>query len=318
MFSKKDLRLLYELDSHYRQPYSQIGKKLRMSQQLISHKVKQFHKKGIITGHCPLIDYSRFGLLTFIVFFKVHYHNEASFAKLIEQMKTQENITGIIECDGKYDLAVIFAAKNPSSFNKKLKSFVSENPALRDWTILTTVVEHWYPRNYLVNKEGTHDVIIGGDREELPVDELDKNIIAALTEGKKRVVDISQATGTTPKTVLARIKNLEKKQIIRGYRLVLNPRALGIATNVLLIKYRNITGEREEEFRSFCKYNPHIVEFTKTFGEWDALLHMETRDRAEFRKLSLQLREKFNDIIVEVDNFRVFSVPKRQLFPKDS
>ena len=74
--------------------------------------------------------------------------------KLLEELKGHENVLSIMESDGKYDLLVIFASKNPSSFNKKLKILVSDYPQLKDWMILTSVVDHHYLRNYLLGKGG--------------------------------------------------------------------------------------------------------------------------------------------------------------------
>lgn len=317
MLPKRDLKLLYELDANYRKPYTQVGKKLRMSEQLVSYKVRSFAKAGIIAGQYPLIDYSRFGLLTFIVFFKVHYRSEQNFRKLIELLKEHENVMTVIECDGKYDLLVIFAAKNPSSFNKKLKHLLSRNSELRDWMILTSVVEHHYFRDYLAGKEGGEDTVVGGDREETTLDAFHKEILKALIDGKKKVIDIAAALECTPKTVISRLKWLQQQNILRGYRLLLNTNALGISTNLILVKSRHSTLEQEEELRHFCRYNPSIVKFTKTFGEWDALLQVETKDRSEFRTIFLQLRERFDDIIADTDTFRIFTVHKKQFLPAE-
>ncbi len=318
MLHKKDLRLLYELDSNYRKTFTQIGKKIRMSEQLVSYKIHSFEEKKIILDYVPNIDYSRFGYLTFIVFFKVHYINEQSFERLTHKLKQHENITSIIECDGNYDLMVTFAAKNPSSFNKKLKQLVSENPKeLRHHTILTTVVEHHFPRSYLIDSEDRYDTILGGDREEIKIDQLNLNLIKSLINGKKKVIDIAQEIKITPKTVITHLKWLEEQQIIKSYRLLLNPKAMDVFANIILVRYRNITLEDEENFRRFCKYHPNVVEFTKTFGEWDVVVHTETNHREQFRKLSLQIREKFEDIIEASDNFRVFNIPKKQYLPQE-
>ena len=294
MLHKKDLHLLYELDCNYRKTFTQIGKKIRMSEQLVSYKIHSYEEKKIILDYVPNIDYSRFGYFTFLVFFKVHYSNEQSFDRLIHKLKQHENITSIIECDGNYDLIATFAAKNPSSFNKKLKQLVSENPKeLRHHTILTTVVEHHFPRSYLIDSEDRYDTILGGDREEIKIDQLNLNLIKSLINGKKKVIDIAQEIKITPKTVITHLKWLEEQQIIKSYRLLLNPKAMDVFANIILVRYRNITLEDEENFRRFCKYHPNVVEFTKTFGEWDVVVHTETNHREQFRKLSLQIREKF-------------------------
>lgn len=316
MIPKNDLKLLFELDSNSRNSFSKIGKKIRISEQLISYKVTQLHEKKIISSSYPLIDYSRFGYLTFMVYFKVHYQNEARFYDLIERIKSNPNILRVMECDGTYDLITIFAAKNPSSFNKMLKKIVEDNQKeLRSWMILTTIVEHHSLRNYLIGKEPEKDVVIGGDREELIIDETNKKIIQALMNQKKKIIDIAKDAEITPKTVMARLKWLENNEIIKGYRLLLNLRPLDIATNIILINYHNVSIKEEEEFRNFCKSSPQIIEFTKTIGEWDVVLTVETMNRDEFRKLYLTMRERFEDIIADYDNFRVFHVHKKQFLP---
>ena len=319
MIQKSDLKLLFELDSNSRNSFSRIGKKIRMSQQLISYKITQLEKKKIIGAFYPLIDYSRFGYLTFMVFFKVYYQNEARFYDLISRIKSHPHILRVMECDGTYDLIVTFAAKNPSSFNKMLKKIVEENQKeLRGWMILTTIVEHHSSRNYLIAKEPEKDVVIGGDREELFVDDINKKIVHALMNQHKKAVDIAKEAQITPKTAMGRLRWLEEKEIIKGYKTLFNLRPLDIATNIILINYHNVSVKEEEEFRNFCKSNQHIIEFTKVIGEWDVVLTVETMNRDDFRKLYLTMRERFEDIIADYDNFRVFHVHKKQFLPLDA
>ena len=160
MLEKRNRKLLYELDANYRRPSRILGKKIRMSEQLVSYTINSFLKKGILLGFYPLIDYSRSGYLSFIVCFKVYYLNHQSFTSLIKKLQEHPQITSIIECDGKYDLLLVFHAKNPSSFNKTLKRLISDNSELRNYMILTSVVEHHYLRNYLLGKHGEDDTVI--------------------------------------------------------------------------------------------------------------------------------------------------------------
>lgn len=316
MLTKKDKKLLYELDSNYRQSYTQIGRKIRMSQQLISYKINSLLKKKIITSFFPLLDYSRFGYLNFIVFFKVHYINEQAFNHLIKKLKEVDEIISIIECEGHYDLIVTFSALNPSAFNKKLKQLLVENPKeLRDNLILTTVVEHYFSRNYLTGSKEVLDTIIGGDRNELPIDALNRKIVATLLDGKKNLIEIAAQTGSTPKTVISRLKLMEQNGIIKKYRLLLNIKKLGFSVNVVLVRYRNITFEEEEQFRQYCKFHPNIVYFAKTFGEWDVIIIIESKNPQEFRNIFLQLREKFDEFIEKNENFIIFQIHKKQLLP---
>ncbi len=320
---KKDYQLLYELDANAALPYSLIGKKLKMSQQLISHKINQFAKKKIIQHFCTLIDYSKLGYHAFTVFFNVYYRNHESFEKIIKQIKQQENILSIKECDGKYDLIVEFAAKNPSSFNKKLKQLTFSIVELKERTILTNIVTHTYYKDYFLTKnhlakKDLGDIIISGDREEMSLDSLNLKILSELALKKKKIVELSASLKISSKTILSRIKWLEQKKVIKGYRAQLNCQALGIFVNLILIRYNDAAFEQEAKFTYFCKSNPNITELIKTFGEWDALLCVETKSLQEFRNIFLQIRETFDEIIEEIDSLGIHGVPERKYFPQSA
>jgi len=315
--SKKDMKLLFELDFNYRQPYSRIGRKIRMSQQLISYKVKTFTDEGLIIGAYPLIDYARLGYMSFRVYFKINYVNREKFQEMLDHMAKHPNITTIIECDGRYDLMCVFTARNPSSFNKKLRELVAAHPQhLKNFIILTTVVEHHYSRNYLGVTERS-DSIIGGDRELIKLDEKDKKLLRAVHEGRKGIVEMARAADIAPQTAITKLKELEKALVVKGYRLHVNPRKIGFARNRMLIRLQDISVQRENELRDFCKQHQNITEFIKTFGAWDLEIMMETRTREEFRNLYITIREKFQDIIDDFDNFRIFRVHKKSTMPEE-
>ena len=318
MLKLKEIQLLYELDSNFTQPYSTIGKKTKMSQQLISHKINQFIKKKIIQHFFTLIDHSRLGYQAFTVFFNVHYHNRPSFETIIELIKQHENVLSIRECDGKYDLVVEFVAKNPSSFNKKLKQLTFSITELKERTILTNIVTHNYFRDYLLAKEDLREILIGGDREKIPLDDINLRILSELACGKKTIVKLSELIHISPKTILSRMRWLKNKQIIRGHRTQFNYRALGIRANLILIRYNDTAFEQETKFTYFCKSNPNIIELIKTFGEWDALLYVETKSLQEFRNLFLLIRETFDEIIDEIDSVGIYDVPEKKYLPKSA
>jgi len=315
---KKDFKLIFELDSDAAQPYSRLGKKIKMSSQLVSHKVSQFIKKKIIKNFYAVIDYSRLGYNSFTVFFNIHYHNRESFEKIIRQIQEHENVLNIKECDGKYDLVVEFAAKNPSSFNKKLKQLTFDISELKEKTILTNIVTHGYLKNYLSPNLQVADFIVGGDREEILLDSLDLKLLLKLSSGKKSIVEISKNLDVSPKTALSRKRELEKKKVIKGYRAQINYASLGLFANMVMIKYNDHAFELDQKFTYFCKCNPNIVELTKTFGEWDILLLIETKSLQEFRKLFLEIRETFDSIIAEIDSVGIYDVPERKYLPKSA
>ena len=49
--SKKDLKILQQLDLNLRVSYSQIGRKTRLSKETVQYRIKQLEKNKFITGY---------------------------------------------------------------------------------------------------------------------------------------------------------------------------------------------------------------------------------------------------------------------------
>ena len=52
----KDRKILYELDLDARQPLTQIGKKVGLSKDVVSYRMKKLQDEGIIKNYYTVID----------------------------------------------------------------------------------------------------------------------------------------------------------------------------------------------------------------------------------------------------------------------
>ena len=292
-----DFKLLLELDKNCREPLSLIAKKIKISQQLTSYKIKNYLENKLILSFNPFIDYVRFGYLNFRVYLKINYLSEEKFNALLKILQEHPSITELLECGGKYDLIAVFATLSPSEFNKKLKELISKYPSqLRNYTILTTIVTHYYSRYYLINPSkgdvnlfrdpSRSDTLIGGDRSFLPIDEKDKKILELLrSDARIPNISIAKELKLDPKTIRQRINSLQEKTVVKAYRPIFNVQKIGFIVNKILLKYHNLSVEKERELITFCKFNPNIIDLIKLFGEWDLELTVETKTREEFQKV---------------------------------
>ncbi len=322
-----DFRFLLELDNGCREQISSISRNIKLSQQLASYKIKNYLDGGLILSFNSFIDYVRFGYLNFRVYFKINYLSMERFNSLLKVLQEYPSIIEVIECGGKYDLIAIFAALNPSEFNKKLKELIAKNPAqLKNYIILTVVVTHYYERAYLTQTSKTTinlfrdpsglDIIIGGDRGFFAINKRDKLILEFIqSDARLTNAYIGKKIRLDPKTVKLRIKNLQEREVIRAFRPIFNVQTIGFIVNKILLKYHNLSVEKEQELLTFCRFNPNIVELIKVFGEWDLELTVETRTREEFQKVYISIREKFEDIISDFESFPIFKTHKKEFLP---
>lgn len=311
--------VLRRLELDARASFSNIAKKIRKSQQRVSYVVNSLIEKEIITGFYALIDYSKLDALNFRVYFKVTYIGEDKFHELIEYLKKEPYTLWVATCGGRYDLICSFLTLNPSQLNKILRRIIGKFPhQLRDYTVLTTIVIRRFGRKYLyTNLTNFQEIIIGGDREPEDIETTDMNILNQISEDARiSSVNAGNILSLTPKTVIKRIKNLRQRDIIKGFKPLLDIRKMGYISTLVLIRYHNISPELENKFISYLKAQPNIVNIVKTLGEWDIEIEIETENQPEFRKIEMDIREKFALMIHNIESFPLYRTYKRNFFPK--
>ena len=96
-----------------------------------------------------------------------------------------------------------------------------------------TIVNREFGRKYLFKDASKiSSVILGGDRQPVDIDKIDLNILSQLAENaRKNSVAISRSINLTPKSVIHRIKKLQKRNILFQFHLM----------RVLMVTRRGIT-----------------------------------------------------------------------------
>ncbi|RME30956.1 Lrp/AsnC family transcriptional regulator [Candidatus Woesearchaeota archaeon] len=308
--------LLRVLERDARSQLSVVGRRHRISQQQLSYSLGALERKGILHSLYTVIDYSKLNVLNFRVYFRVNYIAEARMKQLLSALNREPHTSFIASCGGRYDLICTFLAENPSQFNKTLRSIIAAFPEqLQNYTVLTTVVNRYFGRKYLLKDQPVEE-IYGGDRKAEALDATDLAVLAELaTNARKSSVAIAKKLKVTPKTVINRMRSLEKRRVIRCYRPLIDMEKLGGALSLLTIRYLNSPAEAQDELVKALKVHPRVVWITKTFGEWDIELAVETDSEQQLRKLERELRERFAQLIQTMDRIPIYQVHKLTYFP---
>ena len=91
----KDRKILSELDMDARQPLSTIAKKVRLSREVVSYRIKQLEKKGIIEGFYTAIDTSKLGYLYCRMLFKYRNISPEIERDLLNYCKISDSINWV-------------------------------------------------------------------------------------------------------------------------------------------------------------------------------------------------------------------------------
>jgi Lrp/AsnC family transcriptional regulator, regulator for asnA, asnC and gidA len=292
----KDKKILYELDHNSRQSNAEIAKKVGLSKDVVNYRIKKL-EQNIIQGYYTIIDFTKLNYLSFRVYFKLLDASPEKEKEIMLFLKNHKNTFGLAEIEGPYDITYISLVKNIYEFEKFQNEFKTQFKQYidnEDIAIFTKV--HHFHRAYILNKKFDEaEPEFFGENNLIQYDELDINILKLLAKNSRiPTIEIAQKLNTPPRTIAFRIKQLEKKKIIQGYRFVLNFEELGYQYFKIDLILKDIS--RKKELISYARTHPNIIYVDETIGGSDFEFDLEVENKKHFLKIINELRIKFPEI----------------------
>ena len=117
------------------------------------------------------------------------------------------------------------------------------------------------------------------------MDQITNKILRALsTDGRISNIDLADKVGLSPSACLRRVQELERKGVIAGYRVVLNPQAMGINfIAYVLVGLSKHTKEDQLGFEAAIASAPEVRECHNITGTVEYLLRIEARDLVAYK-----------------------------------
>jgi len=119
------------------------------------------------------------------------------------------------------------------------------------------------------------------------VDSIDRKILALLQEdGRLTVTDLAARVGLSLSPCHRRLRDLERAGVIRGYRALVNPAAVGLTFQALVL----VTMRQEDRdtllgFEAAVAGIPQVIQAQRLFGDPDYLLRIVTADLQAYQQL---------------------------------
>jgi DNA-binding Lrp family transcriptional regulator len=318
--NKREIIFLYAENARIK--IKEISQLLKKSSQRLKYNLKVIEKEELVYNPYTIFDYSYFGAILFKVYFKGAYIGEKDKSKIIKSLNDNKHVTSIFELSGEFDLVIEICAQNPSKFNKILKKICDETQTLKHYKIVLNIVTYIYPRTYITRNNMLHSLfpqytIIGGDREIEEFNANEKEVIYnLLKEPKIWHTKLAKNSKINVKTAKQILKNLIKKNIIKGFKYVINTEKLGVNKFKMFIKLHNLTKEREEELMKYFENTKEIVSCHKTIGDWNLEINIESIEKTRIRHLTIEIRETFQDIIETFNIMEYYYSYKRTYLPE--
>ena len=290
---KKDRAIISELSTNARLPLTAIAKKVMLSRKSVEYRIEQMENKSIISGYRTVINIKRLGFQTYHIF--ITPQNQQDEKELIERAIRSPFVNAVVTYSGKFSAEISIMARNPEEFQGYSRKLFSGINVREDITLMllntikSSVIPGWQKRKIekITAKENKNYTLDDKDIELLKIISKDSTITSlALAEKLKISKD----------TVAYRIKSLIESKFIVEFRPAINFSALGYSINSILLKI-NKGNDSSEKFESYLKESDNVLWSTKTFGEYDYVIYLMTKDVSELHVFIDTAKTEFNNLI---------------------
>lgn len=310
-----DAKIMEELEHNPKIPLTVLAKRLRISPQVADYRIKRLLKEKTILKFTPLINLKSLGLEQYRIFFTFSSQKKYTNKDIFNYLQNQPGIYWAARIGGQYDLTITLFVKDFTAFDLFLDRFNKQFPKLIKNHTASYGIRHYIYRHKYLSKDYS-TITYGSDDPLVKLDELDYAILENIkNDCRQSALAIGNKLKVSYKTIINRIKALEKKKVILGYRLYYsNLKKQERQSFILLFSYQDYSGEKEKELLGYVQQLNPITQAIRLFGRWNLFLHVRSLNNEELQELVIQLRDRFN-IINEYELIPVFEDIAINLLP---
>lgn len=315
----KDRKILTELSLNCRVPLSTLSKKIALSRDAISYRIKQYEKRGLIQGYRTIINLSKMGFKNYHLLLNIKGHSKGVEEKFIEKLKELKNVKAIINFGSRFDFEVALAVKDSKELDKIINEINSWFPDLINNLEILEIIDNFcskaLPDSFF--KQPNNKKITSKKHK---LDKKDILLIKEIAENSKSpLVDISTKLKMSADSVSYRLKNLEDSNHILKYVPVINFKSLGYNLYFLLLNIPTLSDKEESRLKDILNADPNLIWAVKSIGKYNLLAYALVKDVQELRKTGTSLKENFGqklrdfDILVAFEEYKYTYLPKKLL-----
>jgi len=294
----KDMKILAELDKNARQSNNQIGKKVRLSKEVVKYRIDKMIESEVIIRFHTITNYFKLGIQKFKLYLRFTNADKGKIEEIANYFYKHKKTEWVVTCTGRWDLIVGFLVKNVNEFDDEVQEVLNKySKYVQEKEVTTTLYLVHHERGFLENKPSEAVYHTSKDRKE-EIDKIDTEIIRILTNNARILTtEIAEKLKTTPRVIQYRIRGLEKKGIILAYKAHINPKAMKRIFCKAILYLANVNQERLNQFISYASSISEVVWPQKVMGSWDFEVDCEVQDYDGFQEIISNLKEKFPNMI---------------------
>lgn len=289
-----DRKILSQLDVDCRQSDAKIGKKVRLSKQVVNYRIKRLADDGIITSFFPHINTARLGFAIHKVYVRFKAIQKEKEEELWKYLTGNVHVIWAVSCSGRWDVIFAIASRTIEEFNAHLSGFMDKFSAYISERAISVFNKATLHNREWLAKGLRAAWMLGGQIFETQIDDLDRKILGRLAvNARMPLIDIAKGTSRSSSLILLRIRKLQELGIVCAFRAGLSRKKLDVQYCKAFLYYQNKTDKDEKKLLSYCASLPWTSGISQSIGPWDLEIEFEVKSYENFHMLMKEMRNAF-------------------------
>jgi len=311
----KDKKILEELLINSRIPISILSKKVGISREVATYRLKRL-QKNLITGFYTIVNLEALGFHRCGVLIRLKGISSSEERKFMEYLKNHDYITYLGPIIGRWNMAFDIIMRDEEHLKEIMDEITRRIKVnLESYIIVRSGLDmKAYPTKYLGKILNKTPIKHKGQKYQ--IDHIDKNILKLVaTNSRIEYQELSKKLKLAANTIKYRIKNMEKNNIIQGYSISLDYKQLGFELYNLQIK---LNSTKDERFLAYIKNHPTVIFYYTHLGQenWDMDVGVIVKSSVEFRNFMIELKDSFGELIKINDMYLIVEETKGDIAPE--
>ena len=264
---KKDIEILRVLDDNFRISFSKIAKKVGLSKNSVGLRFRKL--KDLMLHNNVGINNKSLGYTLVKIFYIIDSLDKSLEESIIRELKKSKQVVYAARHYGHYNLEIAMFVSNFEEFISQINTFnkkISKNISNKEIEIIDK--EFFFGNRFLFEKPTIkpRNIIVAGGKIELS--NSDRKVLSILrSDPRISLLELAEKSSLNLKTVISRMKKLEKEGVITGYFMMLDYSKFNLSTFKLLIQVSNLINENL--FENYISSIKNVKHFSRMFGPWD-------------------------------------------------
>lgn len=305
----KDIAILLALVKDARTPFSSLAETIGLSVSSISQRVTKLEETKIIKSYKLVLNHKAFPYDEFDLYYVLADVSAFTVKSAMKYLSECPFTTQVLSTMGSADIRVTILARNMHHLQEVLEEVEQHFSAnIKSRTILAVTRKFKSKAESFLSAIFKRTIIFPPkqkmsevyEQASVTLDGTDSKIIRELAKDPRAsYAAIAKQVSLTPEGVSARVKSLEDKQIILGYKALLDGPRLGYRWAVLMVNLRHLSSTQRDGVFSYVQEHTNVTSAVETLGPYNLSITLFGQTLDSLHQTELDFRSKFAEQVTD-------------------